>query len=890
MKKLTVGILAHVDAGKTTLSEHLLYLSGCIRTPGRVDHKNTFLDTDAMERSRGITIFSKQAVLTTPDMTVYLMDTPGHTDFSAEMERVLSVLDYAILVISATDGVQIHTRTVWRLLSHHKIPTFLFINKMDLAGAADREALLSALTEKLSEGCVDFGLLAANKGAFYEDAAMHGEALMTEYLETGALTDRSLSLSVRERILFPCYFGSALKGEGVAALLSGLSRYTVEPERGETFGARVYKVGRDPSGVRLTYLHITGGTLRVKTPLTGKRTVGGHGASEDTWQEKVDGIRIYSGEKYKAVDAVSRGDVCAVTGLTSAMPGDGLGVEENIPGPTLTPVLSYRLCLPPDCNENEMYLRLQQLGEEDPTLHLTRDRDLGEIRVSLMGEMQMEILTHRIKERFGIDVTFDMGNILYYETVGEPIACAGHFEPLRHYAEVHLLIEPGEVGGGVTFDSVCPENTLARNWQRLILSQLEEMLPPGTLIGAPLTDLRITLTGGRAHVKHTEGGDFLEAARRALRQGLMKAREAGSARLLEPWYDFRITLPDASAGRAIGDIQRMTGTVQPPEMGDEPGQTVLVGCAPASAMRSYPEELISYTRGRGRIALSFHGYAPCHETETVTAEMGYDPDRDTRHPADSVFCSGGAGVRVPWQEADGHMHTESVLARRDAKGIGTGTAFPGAAGGGPRSRRGPVTYADRMEEDRELRSIFERTYGPLSKKTVFIPPPPPVTEVAPGLDNYLSMTDPEEEYVLVDGYNMIFSWEELKLLARDSLDLARQTLIHILANYQGYKKCNLILVFDAYKVSDGRGSVERHGGIYVIYTRTAETADSYIERVTYDIGRHRRVRVATSDAMEQIIVLGHGAQRLSAAGFYAEVAGVREEISAFIAESNAKNR
>ncbi len=901
MKKLTLGILAHVDAGKTTLSEGLLYLCGCIRQLGRVDHRDTFLDTAAMERERGITIFSKQAVLATPDMTLYLLDTPGHTDFSAEMERVLSVLDYAVLVISASDGVQVHTETLWRLLQKHGIPTFCFVNKMDLPDT-DPTRISAHLHTHLSPACLDFTLLDADRGLFDEQAAMCSEDLMEEYLDTGALAEKSLCDAIAARQIFPCVFGSALKMEGVSTLLRLLTDYTRAPAYGEVFSARVFKIGRDTQGGRLTWCKITGGSLSVKTRLSSRHT------DEDgtpLWEEKIDQIRIYSGAKYKSVDTVTAGDICCVTGLSHVFGGDGLGDAEDAPAPVLQPVLTYRLTLPAGVPVKETYERLYQLEEEDPQLHLTLHPATGEIHISLMGEIQMDVLAHTIAERFGLAVTFDQGAIVYRETLSDSVLCAGHFEPLRHYAEVHLLLEPGEPGSGVTFDSVVSENTLARSWQRLILSQLEEALPPGTLTGSALTDLRVVLCGGRAHIKHTEGGDFLQAATRALRQGLMKARRDSLCVLLEPWYDFRLTVPQDCAGRAISDLSQMNATVRPVEMDEETGMARLSGCAPAAKMHAfssggeapkpYPLEVVAYTRGRGHIALTFRGYAPCREQASVVAAVGYDPERDTAYPADSVFCQQGAGFHVPWEEAEGHMHVENVFSRRKkaeneeqkthsgARSVRTLSSRSG------RAHTKPYSYAEAVEEDRELREIFERTYGPISPRSIFVPPPP-VTEVTPRRETYLHMLDPSEDYLLVDGYNIIFAWDELKKLAHDSLDLARTTLIHILANYQGYKKCNLILVFDAYRVRDGRGSVERHAGLYVIYTRAHETADTYIEKVTYDIGREHRVRVATSDALEQVIVMGHGCIRVSAAGLHDEVMRATDEIRALVEDVNRRNR
>ncbi len=885
MKKITTGILAHVDAGKTTLSEGLLYLAGCIRRRGRVDHRDTFFDTANIERQRGITVFSKQAIMETPDTTIYLLDTPGHTDFSAEMERTLDVLDYAILVLSAVDGIQLHTETVWRLLRRRGIPTFIFINKTDLPGK-DHDSLLEELHARLSPNCLDFGLSAKDQELFDEQCAMCEEQLMEEYLDTGFLHTGSITDAIASCLLFPCYFGSALKMEGIPTFFAGFERFTREPPRGEAFSARVFKIGRDPQGNRLTYMKLLGGSLKVKTTLTASCAP----EEKDYWEEKIDQIRLYSGEKYRVADTVFAGDVCCVTGLTHLLPGHGTGEAEQSPLPVLQPVLSYHVILPPDTPVQPAYQKLAQLAEEDAQLHLRWDAELREIYISLMGEIQMEILQQTIRERFGMEVSFDSGSIVYQETIAEAVECAGHFEPLRHYAEVHLLLEPGEPGSGITFDSICPENTLAGNWQRLILSQLEEELPPGVLTGFPLTDLRITLTGGRAHIKHTEGGDFLQAAKRALRQGLMKARENGTAVLLEPWYAFVCMLPTACTGRAMSDLDRMSAVIRSTEIDTTSGMHILKGCAPAAALRGYPAAIQSFTRGQGKISLSFHGYAPCHNTEDVVRSIGYIPERDTRNPADSVFCASGAGYTVLWTEADAHMHTCSIFTAAKPKTADTKTKISArtlASKSGMRHTK-PCSYADAVAEDRELKEIFERTYGPIPTRSIFVPPPP-ATEVKPNRETYLSAMDPTEDYLLVDGYNIIFSWEELKTLARDSLDLARQTLIHILTNYQGYKKYNLILVFDAWRVKEGRGAIEKHGGIYVIYTREKETADTYIEKVTYDIGRQHRVRVATSDAMEQVIILGHGASRMSATNLHEEVMTVMDEIRSHL-QTDDKSR
>lgn len=878
MKKITVGILAHVDAGKTTLSEALLYLCGCIRKCGRVDHGDTFFDTNDIERRRGITVFSKQAIMSTPDTTFYLLDTPGHTDFSSEMERTLDVLDYAIVVVSATDGVQMHTQTVCKLLRRRHIPTFFFINKTDLVGKK-RGAIMEELHMHISPAAMDFTLASADKGLFFEQAAMANEQLMEEYLESGQLSQKALCDAIAACDIYPCFFGSALKMEGVSTFLSALCDYTREPPHGKDFAARVFKIGRDSRGNRLTYIKLLGGSLRVKATVITKNENG------EEAEEKIDSIRLYSGEKYKAADEVVAGEVCAVTGIGNALPGTGLGALDDAPEKQLAPVLSYRVVLLCDTPAPLAFAKLSLLAEEDPMLHLSWNAEAREISVSLMGEMQMEILRAEAKKRFDLDIDFDMGNIVYRETLSSPIACAGHYEPLRHYAEVHLLLEGGEPGSGVTFDSVCDENTLAGNWQRLILSQLEARLPCGTLTGYPLTDIRITLTGGKAHIKHTEGGDFLQAATRALRAGLMRARAEGSATLLEPWYSFRLYLPIECLGRALADLERMHAVIRDTVHENDGAHASVYGNAPVACLRAYPAAVQAFTRGQGQIHLSFHGYAPCHNTEEVIEHIGYDPARDIRYPADSVFCSGGAGVLIPWEEAQTQMHTQSVLCgkrREDAVGMGVIAENTVVSRRGVRHTK-TSSYEDSVALDKELREIFERTYGPIPARSIFVPPPAVTADTKKKTPKN---ADGGETFLLVDGYNIIYAWKELAALAKDSLDLARHTLIHILSNYQGYKKCNLILVFDAWRVQNGTGSIERHGGMFVIYTRERETADAYIERVTYDIGKKHRVRVATSDGAEQVIVFGHGAERVTAKGLYEEVSAAAEEMQTFLYTKN----
>ncbi|MCI9374820.1 MAG: GTP-binding protein [Oscillibacter sp.] len=862
MKKLTLGVLAHVDAGKTTLSEALLYQSGAIRQMGRVDHRNAFLDTDAIERERGITIFSKQAEFAFGDLSVTLLDTPGHVDFSAEAERTLRALDCAVLVVSGSDGVQAHTRTLWRLLEQYNVPVFVFVNKMDLAKDR-RAALLAELKERLDSGCVDFG---APPEELAEEAAVCDEETLETYLETGALPDAELSRLAAERKLFPCFFGSALRLDGVDALLDGLERFAPVPVYPAEFGARIFKVARDERGARLTYLKVTGGTLRVKDPLTNRRP----GTPEEAvWEEKADQIRIYSGAKFRPADEAPAGTVCAVTGLTRTVPGQGLGFETAWTSPVLEPVLAYQV--ETDADPHTALQQLRQMEEEDPQLHVVWNGQ--SIRVQLMGEVQIEILQRRLRERFGLEASFGAGRIVYRETISAPVEGVGHFEPLRHYAEVHLLLEPGPRGSGLRIGTVCPEDQLEGRWQRLILTHVLEKPHLGVLTGSPVTDLKITLTAGRAHEKHTEGGDFRQATYRAIRQGLMSAESV----LLEPWYAFRLELPANQLGRALGDIQRMNGETEPPEtLGEE---AVLTGTAPVSAMRDYAKEVAMYTRGQGRLLCRPAGYRPCPDAESVIAASGYDPERDVENPADSVFCSHGAGHTVKWNEVPLHAHVESGL-RLNA---------PEPSAEEPPVFRRSETYAGTLEQDRELQAIFERTYGPVKRRD-FLPPKAPRRPAAgEGAARTVREQPQGPEYLLVDGYNIIFAWDELKAIAQDNLDAARKALCDLLCNYQGCRKCEVIAVFDAYKVQGGKGSVESYHNIHVVYTKEAETADAYIERATYEIGRKHRVKVATSDGPEQLIILGHGALRVSAAGFRDEVEQVQGQIAAALRNNNRRS-
>ena len=848
MKRLVIGILAHVDAGKTTLSEAMLYQTGAVKKLGRVDHRDAFLDTFALERERGITIFSKQAVFPLPDASVTLLDTPGHVDFSAEAERTLQVLDYAVLVISGTDGVQAHTRTLWRLLARHHVPTFLFLNKMDLDGA-DRDALLAQLKSQLDEGCVDFSA-DRDPDVWQESLAMCDERLLERYLNGETLDDADAVRLIAERRVFPCYFGAALRLTGVDALLDGLNRYTRAPQPSAAFGAQVFKIARDDAGSRLTYLKITGGTLHVREALSGSRDGG--------WSEKISQIRIYSGAKYKTVETAEPGMVCAVTGLTHTRPGEGLGAAAADLPPLLEPVLTYRVLLPEGCDAHTMLQNLRQLEEEDPQLRVVWNETLGEIQLQLMGEVQLEILTRMIAERFGVSVGFDAGRIVYKETIAAPVIGIGHFEPLRHYAEVQLLLEPGEPGSGLRFRSLCGTDTLDLNWQRLILTHLAEKQHLGVLTGAPVTDLSITLLTGRAHLKHTEGGDFREATYRAVRQGLMQAESV----LLEPCYDFRLELPAECVGRAISDIQRMNGSFAPPEPMED--YTLLTGTAPVSEMRNYGAEVAAYSRGRGRLSCTPGGYVPCHNADEIISAAGYDAAHDLNNTPDSVFCSHGAGYVVPWNEVPAHAHLDPGL-RLHTEPEPTADAAP--------IRR---ASASGTFDDDEIRALFERTYGPVRDRGFEALQQSRRTRDAHE-QLYVTRMRPDD-YLLVDGYNIIFAWDETRDIARENIDAARETLLRRLSNYQGVRGCRLIVVFDAYKVKGGVGSVEKQGGLHIVFTKEAETADMYIEQASYDLAREHRVRVATSDALEQVIILGHGAERMSAAELLWEV----EQAEAYI--------
>lgn len=853
-KHISLGVLAHVDAGKTTLSEGMLYLSGTVRKLGRVDHKDAFLDTYSLERDRGITIFSKQAVFSLGNRRINLLDTPGHVDFSAEMERTLQVLDYAVLVISGADGVQGHTETLWKLLKLYEIPTFIFINKMDQPGT-DRESLLTELKERLDEGCIVFGK--GKNVESLEEIAMTDEAVLDYFMEHETVRNEDICRLIRERKIFPCYFGSALKLDGVQELLAGFEEYMKPFDGKKEFGARVFKISRDDKGERLTFLKVTGGKLVVKMPINK--------------EEKINQIRIYSGAKYEAVNEVEAGGVCAVTGLSSSYIGQGLGVEKGTAAPFLEPVLTYQMILPEGADTTKVLRELKQLEEEEPLLNIVWNPALEEIHVQLMGEVQTEILKTMIAERFHLDVEFGTGKIVYKETIKSPVVGVGHYEPLRHYAEVHLKMEPLEAGSGLIFDTDCSEDVLDRNWQRLILTHLQEREHPGVLTGAPITDMKITIVAGRAHLKHTEGGDFRQATYRAVRQGLKSAESV----LLEPWYSFVLEVPSEQVGRAMSDIGQMNGSFEGPEAEDKQGMVRLTGTAPASEMRDYQREVWAYTKGRGRITLTLKGYEPCHNAEEVIEEIGYDSERDVDNPTGSVFCAHGAGFLVKWDEVPEYMHIkEDFLAEKP--GIEQDEVMAVQMGNHCNYSGG---YSFSYDDDPELLTIMEREFGSKQKERDRYSSYRKQTVSTPVLHTtVIKENEPKKEYLLVDGYNIIFAWEELNELAKASIDAARNKLMDILSNYQGFIGCTLILVFDAYKVKGNQGEVQKYHNIYVVYTKEAETADQYIEKTTHEIGRKYKVTVATSDALEQVIVMGQGAYRISARDFYEEVERTEKQI------------
>lgn len=853
MKKIAVGILAHVDSGKTTLSEALMYCSGNITKLGRVDHRDSFLDTFSLERDRGITIFSKQAVMKYNNTDFTLLDTPGHIDFSAEAERTLQVLDYAILVISGTNGVQSHTATLWKLLKRYNVPCFIFVNKMDLDGA-DKLAVMAQLRTNLDENCVDFTY--QNTDSFHENVAVCDEQMLEKYYETESTEKADIIRAIKERKLFPCMFGSALKLDGVREFLALLDEYTRMPFYPDEFGAKVFKIANDNQGNRLTFMKVTGGSLKVREVLI---------SDKNKNSEKVNRIRVYSGEKFTAIDEAAAGTVCAVTGITFAKSGDGLGIESDSDLPMLEPVLTYKVDLTDGTDPHTALAKLKILENEDPQLNVVWNSRLAEIQIQLMGEIQLEVLKSIIFERFGMTVEFSTGNIIYKETIENTVEGVGHFEPLKHYAEVHLLIKPLKRGSGIIINSRCKEDLLDRNWQRLILTHLHEKTHLGVLTGSPITDVEITLVSGKAHAKHTEGGDFRQATYRAVRQGLRSAKSV----LLEPVYEFTLEVPNENIGRAMTDIQRMNGTFSSPESrGDV---TVLSGTCPVSKMGSYTKEVMQYTHGKGKLTCILKGYEPCHNAEEVIESIGYDCDADLENPCGSVFCSHGAGYNVPWNEVAQHMHLPSILepAKEDSVSTNSKNAFEKCK-----------NQDDVFALDKELMQIFEQTYGPITHKKA--PEKRKVTAVS-AIDKAAEklMKNPQyngTEYLLVDGYNVIFAWEHLKELTERSLDGARQVLINILCNYQGYSKCNLILVFDAYRVKGQYREVETVNGISIVYTKEAETADMYIEKVSHKLAKNNRVRVVTSDALEQMIILGNGALRVPSLAFLEEVRQAEEEI------------
>ena len=861
-RHLCIGLLAHVDAGKTTLSEGMLYLSGSLRKLGRVDHGNAFLDTFELERERGITIFSKQVVFQAGDIEITLLDTPGHVDFSAEMERTLPVLDYALLLISGSDGIQGHTETLWRLLDRYKIPTFLFINKMDQEGT-DRDSLMKQINARFGGECIDFGQGGAQQD-FYEQVALCDEKTLEHYLADGHLETKAIARLIEERKVFPCYFGSALKLSGVEELLEGLATFTTAKKYPDEFGAKVYKIARDSQGSRLTYLKITGGRLKVKDVIG---------------ESKVDQIRIYSGNKHELAQEAEAGMVCVVTGLDTTYPGQGLGIEKASDMPVLEPVLTYRIVLPEDADVQASLRNFKLLEEEEPQLHIVWNERLGEIHAKLMGEVQIDVLKRLIWDRFGMAVQFDTGSIVYKETIGYPVEGVGHFEPLRHYAEVHLLLEPLEEGSGLVFASEVSVDQLDGNWQRLILTHLEEKEHLGVLTGSAITDMKITLIAGKAHQKHTEGGDFRQAVYRAVRQGLKKAQSI----LLEPYYTFRLEVPTENVGRAMADIQRMNGRFEPPVK--EGDMSVLSGSAPVAAMRDYQTEVISYTRGRGRLFCMLKGYSPCANAKEVIEAIGYDSESDLDNPTGSVFCAHGAGYVARWDQVEELMHVDSGWKPQGEKQRQeAAVSAPHTAGQESR---------DIIGDEKELKEIFERTYGPIRRKSA-----PQRRKIAASPEGYHSgqstgrkkKAEDEEAYLLVDGYNIIFAWEELKQLAEDNIMSARDRLMDILSDYQGFRKMTLILVFDAYKVEGNPGTIFKYHNIYVVYTKEAETADQYIEKTVHKIGRRHHVTVATSDALEQVIILGQGGHRISAQGLQNEILLAKQELREEHLEKTSKGK
>lgn len=889
---LTTGILAHVDAGKTTLSEAILYLTGSIRKLGRVDHKDAFLDSSEIERSRGITVFSKEARFVLGEKEVTLLDTPGHADFSAEMERTLQVLDYAILVVSGTDGVQSHTRTLWKLLADCGMPVFVFVNKMDRPGT-DREAIVRELTEAFGDGFVE----AKADGSLNEDeAAMASENLMEEYLADSSLSDQSLAHAIEERLIFPVYFGSALKMEGVKEFLDGFARYTQPKEYDEEFGARVYKISRDKQGNRLTHMKITGGSLKSKMLIDcGHIQVKGDLESGTVIKEKAEQIRLYSGDSFTMAGEAAAGTICAVTGLTRTYAGQGLGKEaaQDARKITIMPAITARLITEPDTDSVLLLAKLRQLEEENPTLHVIWKEELKEIHVQVMGELEQEILKNQIKERFDENIDFGEGSIIYKETIAQPVIGIGHFEPLRHYAEVQLLMEPLPEGSGLVFDSLCSEDKLDRNWQRLIMTHLMERVHPGVLTGSEITDMKITILAGRAHLKHTEGGDFRQATYRAIRQGLRKAESV----LLEPFYTFTLKIPQENTGRAMSDMQRLGASCSLPEVDQTINMSVITGEGPVSTLRGYQREVSAYTRGEGRFEAALCGFRPCHNEAEIIAEKGYRPEEDIENPTGSVFCDHGAAVYVDWQQVDNMAHVDSGYIIEDGRCIRKGERAAASGGalataGGREGSRGQLSAAG----EKELQAIFERTYGrskrdealrreAMSKGTRHRRIDGPENFPQPNWKHEMGKGQP---FLIIDGYNVIFAWEELKELAAVNLDSAREAFLDILGNYQGYKKMGMVVVFDGYKVAGNPGTKVDYGEIKVVYTKEAETADRFIEKSIYEMGRKYDVAVVTSDRPVQMAALGDGARRMSAREFYTEVTGVSEEIRAKLASQKGR--
>jgi len=844
MKRIVVGILAHVDSGKTTLSEGLLFNAGEISRFGRVDHKDAFLDNNSLERERGITIFSHQAMINLPDTQITLLDTPGHVDFSAEMERTLQVLDYAILVISGTQGVQSHTHTLWRLLEHYNVPTFIFINKMDIS-QFDNSSLISDLKRLLCDGCIDFSDI---DNSFYENAAMYDEGLLEEYMDTQKLSTSSLQNAILSRKLFPCYFGSALKNEGVKEFLEIIDTYTIAKQNSSLFGAKIFKISEDEKGHRLTYMKITSGSIKVKSLVSIGET-----------EQKINEIRIYSGEKYKNVSEVYSGDVCAVTGLSNSSAGDGLGLETSSAELLSEPVFSYSVKILDNTDIHTALSIFKTLEQEETKLNIVWNKQLQKIDVHIMGEVQLEVLKRILEDRFNLKVSFESGSIIYKETIADTVEGVGHYEPLRHYAEVHLLIEPQEPGSGITFKTKCSEDILDKNWQRLILSHLSEKTHLGVLTGSPVTDIKVTLINGKAHQKHTEGGDFRQATYRAVRQGLMQAKSI----LLEPWYSFILELPTENVGRAMTDLEQMGAQISPPQICENIAE--LSGTAPISSISDYQKDITAYTKGNGRLSCSFDGYKPCKNQEEIIENIGYNPESDIENTADSVFCSHGSGFIVKWDKVFDYMHIEAQKTQEDI------TVKPHTS-----------SYSNLIADEEELLRIFEKTYGKIQRKTTHI-----MRTQKESKEYKIKASPIKEEYLLIDGYNIIYSWVDLQNIAKESLEDARLLLTDRICSYQAMKRCNVILVFDAYKVKGNKGEVEQIHGINVVYTKEAETADSYIEKTSKKLSKNYRVRVATSDGVEQLIIFGNGAERVTPSELLQEVLKTEEEIRAFIKEHNS---